>query len=477
MKQSFFALCLVTTVLSANSYEQWLQSQNSQYTQYKKSLDEEFSDMLKKEWSAYKGISTPPAYKKPKPVVVPAVTTPIKMSPEEIKESPVVTVAIPKKVVISEPIVPVKKTVVPKNFDTAHFTFYSLPMSINYDINTYYTNSKIDKNAISSFWDMMSKTDFKKLIAQIELQQKNLQLNDWAMYQLVYQLGKTIFKNNNSANLFTWFTLVKMGFDTKVGYSNDTIYLLSTIEQRLFQVSFFILNDKKYYVLTPDGKNKKVKNIYTYQGEYPKASNLLSFKFHEPIKLDTNIQKKPLYFTYEKQNYTLYAQYSDDLINFYKTFPQSDYRLYFDTKNSTALGESLLVQLAPLLEGKSEIEAVNFLLRFVQTAFDYKTDQNQFDYEKVMFPEETIKYPFSDCEDRSILLSYLVKNLLKLDVVGVKYADHLATAVAFSSPVSGDGFSYKNTQYTLCDGTYINANVGVSMPQYKNKNFQIISLR
>ena len=48
-----------------------------------------------------------------------------------------------------------------------------------------------------------------------------------------------------------------------------------------------------------------------------------------------------------------------------------------------------------------------------------------------MFPEETINYPYSDCEDRSILFSYLVKNLLHLDIVGVKYNDHLATAINF----------------------------------------------
>jgi len=34
--------------------------------------------------------------------------------------------------------------------------------------------------------------------------------------------------------------------------------------------------------------------------------------------------------------------------------------------------------LKPNLQGMSELEAVNFLLRFVQTAFDYKTDDQQF---------------------------------------------------------------------------------------------------
>ena len=94
-----------------------------------------------------------------------------------------------------------------------------------------------------------------------------------------------------------------------------------------------------------------------------------------------------------------------------------------------------------------------------------------------MFPEETINYPYSDCEDRSIMFSYLVKRLLNLDVIGVKYKDHIATAVAFSSKISGANFRYKDKRYTVSDPTYINANAGTIMPQYKNSKFKIISLR
>ena len=135
---------------------------------------------------------------------------------------------------------------------------------------------------------------------------------------------------------------------------------------------------------------------------------------------------------------------------------------------------SLLSSLKPLVEGKTEIEAVNILLRFVQTAFAYKTDDEQFHYEKVFFPEETIYYPYSDCEDRSILFSYLVENLLGLDVVGLKFEDHLATAVQFSSKIDGDSFLFEGKRYTISDPTYINANAGMTMPNYKNKSFEVI---
>ncbi|PIF03828.1 MAG: hypothetical protein CSA86_04810 [Arcobacter sp.] len=465
----------------ANEYQEWLKSQNTQYSNYKKSLDEEFSNMLKKDWEEFKTLSTPSPYKKPKPVVIPSIKKVVKIPAVEIKKSP--TVAIPKikKISIPKPQKVVKKVLkkekIVKDFYTTQFDFYSVPISIQYDKKTFFTKNTINKNTISEFWDMISNTNYKKLIKQIKATAGNLKLNDWAKYQFIHKLGLNIFKqDNNKANLFTWFILIKMNYDVKVGYNTKHIYLMSTMQHSLYQVSFFTLKKKKYYILTPNGKVGNIGSIYTYAGDYPKATNKLSFAIFDEIQLYNHLKNKTLSFEYNGKQHAIDAQYSSDLIDFYKTFPQSDYNIYFNTKNSTLLSNSMLVKLAPLVKGKSEIEAVNLLLRFVQTSFKYKTDQKQFDYEKVMFPEETINYPYSDCEDRSIMFSYLVKNLLKLHVIGIQYKDHIATAVSFSSKVSGANFKYRGKVYTISDPTYIKANAGMVMPQYKNSKFKVISL-
>jgi len=478
MFRFILVLLFIASLAIADDYQEWLKTQSSQYSLYKKSLDEEFSDMLKKDWEEFKSMSTPSPYKKAKPIIIPAIKKPIKFPIKEIKESPIVITEPIKKTIIPKPKQIVQKVKLIKDFDNTSFKFYSNPITIQYDKKTIFQTNEINKSSISSFWDMMSQTNYKKLITQIESNSNRLNLNDWAKYQLIHKLGLNIFnKENNKANLFTWFILVKMNFDTKVGYNSNRIYLMSTMQHSLYQVSFFTLKNKKYYILTPNGKIGNVGSIYTYAGEYPKAKKMLSFTLFEEIKFYNNLQNKSLSFNYEGKLHTINTQYSLDLIDFYKTFPQSDYNIYFSTKNSTPLSNSILVKLAPLVKGKSEIEAVNLLLRFVQTSFKYKTDQKQFNYEKVMFPEETINYPYSDCEDRSILFSYLVKSLLNLDVIGVKYNDHLATAVALSSKVTGANFKYKGTRYTISDPTYINANVGMVMTQYQNSKFKVISLR
>jgi len=63
-----------------------------------------------------------------------------------------------------------------------------------------------------------------------------------------------------------------------------------------------------------------------------------------------------------------------------------------------------------------------------------------------------------------------VKELLEIDVIGLKYPGHIATAVKFNDSVKGESIDYQGETYTICDPTYINAQVGIAMPEYKNIN-------
>ncbi len=475
MRYIILGLVFLFSSLFAGEYEDWLKSQNNQYQTYKKSIDDEFSDMLKNDWKAFKTQNSPASFIKPKPKTIPRVKKEILLPKKELSISKKVKAPTIIKEPIKEPKVLDIKTIQKDGYSNITFNFYGQDIKIQYDNRYNFQLNSINKKSISDTWQLLSKADFKSLNKQILDYSKQYSLNDWAKYLLIYNIGLNIYDDTNQANLFTWYTLVKMGYDTKVGYNNQNIYLLSKVKENLYQVSFFTLNHKRYYILTPKGRISSIGDIYTYPSNYPKATKALDFDMnHKAIKIYTNAKLKNLTFSYLDKQYNLKVKYSKDLIDFYKTFPQSQYNLYFNSKKSPLIANTLLSELKPLVANKNELEAVNLLLRFVQKSFDYKTDEEQFHYEKVLFPEETVYYPFSDCEDRSIMFSYLVKKLLGLDVVGLKYSDHLASAVNFSTKVSGDSFIFEAKRYTVSDPTYINANVGMTMPQYKNSQFKII---
>lgn len=96
--------------------------------------------------------------------------------------------------------------------------------------------------------------------------------------------------------------------------------------------------------------------------------------------------------------------------------------------------------------------------------------------DRAFFAEETLYYPYCDCEDRSILFSRLVRDLVGLDVALVYYPGHLATAVRFNEAVEGEGLIINGDKFIVCDPTYIGAPVGVQMPDLEYDKTQAIVL-
>ena len=112
----------------------------------------------------------------------------------------------------------------------------------------------------------------------------------------------------------------------------------------------------------------------------------------------------------------------------------------------------------------------------MQTGLEYEYDDKVWGHDRAFFAEESLYYPYSDCEDRSILFSRLVRDLLGLDVALVYYPGHLATAVCFKNDVTGDAMMIGGRRFVVCDPTYIGAPVGAQMPNLQHEKAQAIVL-
>ncbi len=107
----------------------------------------------------------------------------------------------------------------------------------------------------------------------------------------------------------------------------------------------------------------------------------------------------------------------------------------------------------------------------MQTAFVYEYDDKVWGGDRAFFAEESLHYPYCDCEDRSILFTRLVRDLIGLKCVLVYYPGHLASAVQFTdSEVNGGKF-------IIADPTYIGATVGATMPDMDNASAKVILLQ
>jgi hypothetical protein len=481
----FSLLFMAASCASAanDEFQQWLQqqaggiaAQKNEFQEYKDKRDKEFTAFLKTQWKAVDIVKGEVHDTEPKPDVLPVapLKPPVSIVQKPDHQTPV-SIEVPEPVVIEKP-APAPLVVKAEGNKTI-VDFYGKPVSFYYDARLKQKlNAKIDAEAISDYWSLLSRTDYEDLLAQLNAQKKSLQLNDWAYASLIHKLAENI--NNGGRNegaLLSWFLLAKSGYKARIAYSDINVYLLVHAKQEMFDVSYFTYDGKRYYAVEFDSDRQRLGRAYTYDGEYPEALKDFDMQVTASVASSDQSERRHLSFTFEGKKYNIDVTFDRGRVKFLGDYPQLDLSLYFESGVYRVTATPLQQQLAAYMHGMSEQQAVNFLLRFVQTALQYETDEQQFGKENYLFPEETLFYPYSDCEDRAVLFAWLVKSLLNLDVVGLDYPGHVAAAVHFNEVASGDSISYQGKRYTVADPTYINAVAGMSMPNFKQYTPTVIA--
>ena len=346
-----------------------------------------------------------------------------------------------------------------------------LAFYLNNSLNRKCSLNGLNENAIADAYEALCNSDYKPLLADCAQIRKDLRLNDWGVFTLVRQVADTYCGTANESIVMQQFLLNEMGYRARMARkaTEDKMMLFVATDCSIYAHPYITLNGQNYYNLS--GNNEQCQ-FYMCQKDSPKAKNSVGMQLKEaPLFPGTVVSS-----THQAKGSA--ARVTVDvpkaLMDFYKDYPQCDYSVYFNAPVNAAMENRILSSLAPLVQGRNEADAANILINFVQTAFQYQTDGQQFGYEKPFFVEELFYYPYSDCEDRAMLFSYLVRKLLGLDVVLLDYPEHIATAVRFNGNVSGDYLMVNGRKYIVCDPTYIGASIGMTMPRYKTVSAKVL---
>ena len=335
--------------------------------------------------------------------------------------------------------------------------------------------SPISNNAqVAKVWEILSGETYNDMLVDLICIRESLSLCDWAFFQLAQHLTKAYFGdwNSNEAAVMQTYIMSQLGYKVRLAEQNGNFFPLVAFAEKVYNKSYFTFDGEKYYPFSSKFTNG---SIYICDFKFPNEK-MCSVEVKEiPVFPELNTpSRKVASKRYPKVSVDV--QSNKNMVDFFNDYLACTY----EYKSKASLSEGLKNQLYPSLKkaisGKSQEEAANILLDFVQTGFEYKTDTEQFGYEKSMFADETFFYPYSDCEDRAILYSILVKELIGLEVVLMDYPSHVATAVHFTDKVEGDFFEMEGKRYIVCDPTYIGAAVGRTMPDCKDLECEIIKL-
>ncbi len=429
-------------------------------------LDASWANSLKKGWVSQELEQAKKAEEAPKPPKFPVAET----------TTPVVTKIEPPVTLATLPVVqkPKPETIKPPAFDPntvqIKVPLFDDTFALPYPkaISQLHIPAT-SPNEIGDFWGSLCALPHETSLAWLKIYQRQVLKSDWLFFQLITAFSREVFpKNSNAQVLYQWFLYTKLGYNTKLVYNSSGFYLLLETETPLYGLTFFTFNKTKFVLLT-DGKQKTrlQGSVMTYPDTYPEAKQKIDLALKELPAVPNPAVEKILSFDYQHKTYAIPISFQANLSTYFEFLPQMDISLYGSAPLSEAAKASLYRALSPYLKKLSEPEAINFLLALTQKSFAYQTDQEQFGREKWFLPEETLFYPYSDCEDRAVFFAQLVRLTLGLEVVFLNYPGHMATAVKLTTGQGQDQVTYQNKQFTVCDPTYINASLGMAMPEFK----------
>lgn len=367
--------------------------------------------------------------------------------------------------------------------------FYGRQVSVHVDPKLKIKSAGVEEKQVADYFTGISKCQNETRALWVELDKvvNDFGLNEWGYFCLLRSLSERMFTNVNDRVLFCFYMLRNEGgFKTRLarGQESGALTLLVAIDnsKQVYSYTYFRFNDDdagktqvKYYTVYGGGKANEAVYSYDYcKQDTEKKQMCLDFKnnlnmggcdVERTVKLT---KTEDITLPYNKAH----IAYLDDV-------PMTVLPIYFQNPVAIETQQALQRKFNEMKKDYTPTQFIAMLLNFVQNGFDYKTDEEQFGYEKYFYPEEVIGYPYSDCEDRSALFAWLVQKYTNAKVIGLQYDGHVATAVWFGddAEVKGDGFMYGGKKYYVCDPTYINASIGMTMPQYKNKTPKVIKLK
>lgn len=468
-----------------SEFEKWKNEQQQQYQEYKNEIDLEFAQILDNLWIQLDINRSSILYESPKPELLPAFDSDFAI--DEKVESISVTPKDKSKTTNTDLLTISQASAFNVPTSEISFHYYSNPIIIEYPsqlIEAFtkgdFSTSKISDKYISNFWKEISQINHSEFISYTSEIRKKLNLDDWGYLLLINKISESVFKyDTNLIRLSNWFLLTQSGFDNKIGYDQSQVYNLFHTSSDIYRLEYYELNRKKYYPIRYSTHNQNPGTIFTYEENHQKQINPLNFSNiqYPSIGAAQEIITKKFDFEFDGITYQYEIKLDDRIIKQYEFYPLVNLSTFFSASFSPYLVEQIRSNFQPIIDGMGELEAINFLLALVQKSFKYKTDQDHFSREKFMIPEETFFYEYSDCDDRSILLANLIQELLGLEVVGLRYSQHLAVAVNLSTNESiGDTHVFNEKNFIVTDPTFIGAPAGKTMTRFKGEKPTIIQI-
>nr|WP_294989761.1 hypothetical protein [uncultured Sediminibacterium sp.] len=361
--------------------------------------------------------------------------------------------------------------------------FYGDSLYLNNDpsINIQFTNP-ISKKTIADFYSQLKSGNYKPVIQHLLAFRDNKQLDDWFYYQLIRTTAEKLSPkadNYHRYTLYKWFLLNESGYNATLRFRNDTLLLYVRSEENIYDIPYYMVNDKQYVCLNYHDYDNKI-NIeaepFTTIALNEGGNNRFSYEVTQlPQIRNNNFTVKQLQFDYQNKEYKFNVMLDKQVQKIFTNYPVVDYASQFSIPLSQTTYNSLVPLLKEAVKGMNQQKGVDYLMHFTRSAFLFETDTKAYGKEKRLSPEQTLFYEYSDCEDRSAFFFFLVKEIYKLPMIVLSYPTHITVAIQFDKPV-GTPILYNGEPYWVCEPTpqKKDLKLGQLLPSLKKQAYEVV---
>ena len=456
-------------------YRHFQQSAQNTYHSFRDECNLKYAQFLRFSWGWYQETAPIPTPKDEGPVPptpyigendMPHIDTqPVEINPIDISPQP-------------KPIEPIKEM---PTSEEDYFTmkFYGQECKIRLPEYAKLKLNDCQPNSIASGWESLCNKKMNNAIRDCLETRIRYNLCDWAYLMFLDQLAQQYCDDPNGATLLTAFLYCQSGYQMRLAVDGTKLLLLYGSKHQIFSKGYFNVDGICFYPLVEPSSSISICGA-AFEGETP-----MSLLIEKEQLLGDKLSKERVITATRNKDISMISQVPQSLIEFYNTYPTSDldgnpmtrWAMYANTPLAQKTKDKIYPYLRQYTDEKDKLQAAEMLLNLVQTGFVYEYDDKVWGHDRAFFSEETLYYPYADCEDRSILFSRLIRDLLDLDVALIYYPGHLATAVCFDQEVSGDAMIIGGRKFIVCDPTYIGAPVGAQMPDLEYDKAQAIILK
>ncbi len=466
-------------------FNNFRQQVHKDYSDFRRKCNAEYADFLRKAWQSYE---VGPVLNMPEENPVP----PVIMSQEDKEKS-----VSPKPIPIDTVITPVRQETQPKPVTPIYertqptenrlsFTFFGteglarIPRTTNALTSL---NGKLNEEMVANAWEALSNGDYDNMVRDCLEMRIRYRLCDWAYLLMLRELSeKYCGGRNNAATMLMGWLYCQTGYQMRLAIASQRLYLLFGTKHQIFGQGCYSFDDSNFYPLLHEGEEYD-DNVQISGPSFPDEKPM-SLYINDALALAENMSDTRNVKSKRYSNVSITFCINRNLTDFYNTYPTSvlgenfctRWAMYANTPMADNVKSSLYPQLQRCISGLSQIDAVNVILNWVQTGFVYEYDDKVWGHDRAFFAEESLMYPYCDCEDRSILFTRIIRDLLGLRCILIYYPGHLASAVCFTEQVNGDYIMLNGMRFIVTDPTYIGAPAGYTMPGMDNKSATVILL-